>query len=678
MVHKALPALLLVLAACTDHGVLVEGDFYANSDGDFGGGLPGVGRPAEEGEPLPEEPQVLLTVESPEDGDQLMRSPVRVTGRVEGADTVMVNGQEAEVERGSFRLSLPLPEGPQVIVASAPGAQDVELHVVVDTRAPDFRIDEPPRGLFHVPETEGPTVTVRGQVEDPGTGVVELTLDGQPVPLDPKGGFSVEVTPPEGLSTIELLATDGAGRTGNALRSMISGAYAPPDQPVDRAVRARVDAATLDTLIGLVQGMVEQEALQGLMGAGGGDFEIRGFRYDRLELDLQPDHGGFRTDIRVHGLWIEVRVKVKILFAKVTLTGEVDVDLAHLNVFLVPRVTPEGSLDVVITNPHAELHGFSFDINDFPDFLEGWLEGMVRGAVEDALEKELRDRVIPNLFDPETLRQEIDLLGTPLTVHGRLQELTVDPEGVSVGAALQSSAPPAEGVPPAPGALVTSPRAGGGVGLDAGDAPVKATVTDDAANRVLHVVWQAGALNLAQGVSEGQELPLALDVGSLAGMFGTSFDGVAPAEAPIEFGLEPLLPPVLLPGDPGVPSPVKLLMGDALLTFQAATDAGPVPLVTLALALDIDLELVAEGGALSAAAAAGARADLVFAAADVNAEQAESTTAMLIATLAPAIGGLVGEQPLPAFQGLAVGDLVLGSTGDDLWLGIHLVPAPPE
>jgi len=368
---------------------------------------------------------------------------------------------------------------------------------------------------------------------------------------------------------------------------------------------------------------------------------------------------------------------VKILFAKVTLSGHVDVDQAHLNVFLVPRVTPDGSLDIVITDPHAQLHGFSFDINDFPDFLEGWLEGMVRGAVEDALEEEMRDRVIPQLFDPETLRQEIDLLGTPLAVHVRLQEMTVDPGGVTVAAALQCQAPPAEGMPAAPGALVTT-GVGGGLGLDAGEAPVEAVVLDDGANRVLHVVWQAGALNLAQGLPEGQELPIALDVASLGGMFGTSFEEVVPLDTPMEFVVEALLPPVLVPGEAGAPSPMTLLLGDLLLTFAAATEAGHVPLVTVALALDIGLEVGMEEGALAATIAAGARADLVSSAAPVNAEQVETVTAQLIATLAPALNGMLGDFALPDFQGLAVGDLVLGSTGEDLWLGVDLVPAPPQ
>jgi len=619
----------------------------------------------------------VLTLDSPADGDVVRGIPVRVTGSVQGADQVTVNGEEAHVtDDGGFRVEVVLHEGPQAIVASAPGAEDVAIQVVVDTAAPQIRIDEPTRGLFHSPEADGPLVTLRGQITDAGTGVVAALLDGEPLELDPKGGFSVELAPPEGLSTVEILATDGAERTANAMRSMISGRYAPPSDPADRAVQARIDAETLQVVTDMAQGFIQDGALEGMIGAAsGGDFEVRDFRYNSISLSLQPDHGGFRTSIQVHGLYIEVKVRQEILFATVTLTGHVDVDRADLNVFLVPQVTADGSLDILIRDANVSLHGFSFDINNFPGFLEGWLEGTVRGIVEDALEGELDNRVIPRLFDPESLRQEIDLLGTPLMVHIRLQELTVDPGGVSAGVALQSSAPPGEGLPAAPGALVTGAGGAGG-GIDIGEAPVRAVVTDDAANRIAHVVWQSGALNMTQGIPEGGDIPISFTVESLSSMFRAHFEEVAPPEAPIAFAVEFLLPPVGAPGEPGVPAPVKVYIGDMLLTFQAVTEDGGTPLLTVALELVLDLDLATVDGALDVGIALQARADTVGAVVPVSDEFVESNTNRLIALLGPALPGLLGEQALPAFEGIALSSILLGSTGDDLWLGLDLALAP--
>ena len=669
VVRHACIAMLFVLAGCEGRGVLTEGDYYGQ-EGEGEGGTPGqVGPGAGRG--------VTVTIDSPADGSIVRSRPVRVTGTALGAGHVSVNGAEVEVsDDGGFRAELRLEEGPQAIVASAAGAEDAAIRVVVDTVAPTIRIDEPARGLFHAPETDGPLVTVRGQITDAGTGVVAALLDGEPLELDPKGGFSAEVAPPEGLSTIEILATDGAERTGNALRSMISGRYAPPSEPADRAIHARIDAATLAVVTDMAQSFIQDGALAGLAGAASGDdFEVLQFRYDSISLELQPDHGGFRTRIRVHGLYIEVKVRQKILFATVTLTGDVDVDETVLDVFLVPQVTPDGSLDIIIRDPSVALNGFSFDINNFPDFLEGWLEGTVRGVVEGALEGELNNRVIPRLFDPESLRQQIDLLGTPLTVMVRLQELTVDPGGVSIVAALQAEAPPGEGMPAAPGALVTG-NGGGGAGLDIGQAPIRASVTDDAANRIAHVVWAAGALRLAQGIPEGGAVPLSFTVESLSSMFRASFDEVASAEAPVEFAVDFLLPPVITPADPGVPAPVDVSIGDMLLTFQAATEAGPVPLLTVALALDVSLDISAADGSLALGMVLGARADTVGGAVPVDDEYVETNTTRLLGLLGPALPELLGEQPLPEFSGIALSDLLLGSTGADLWLGITLSLGP--
>ncbi|MEZ4465915.1 MAG: hypothetical protein R3F43_15990 [bacterium] len=65
----------------------------------------------------------------------------------------------------------------------------------------------------------------------------------------------------------------------------------------------------------------------------------------------------------------------------------------------------------------------------------------MRELAEDLLKDALNDVVMPNLFDPAALNQELDLLGMKLNLGLAIDQVFVDPSGLTIG--LAASAMPA-------------------------------------------------------------------------------------------------------------------------------------------------------------------------------------------------------------------------------------------
>ena len=343
---SALLAASALVAACGGTGQLVAVPTETSAIG-----LPRHGAVP----PTPEGPAAIneestgfsLSIDTPEAGSIVQRSPVRVEGSATGAGlvAVVVAGMEVPVgDDGRFRANLPLPDGAHIITAEAAG-RAVEVGFAVDAGGPEFDIVEPARGLFHDPEASGPGVMVRGTVTDIGSGISSLTVDGREVAFDDKGAFSTTVTPTPGLSTIELVAKDGAGHSSSAQRSVVSGRFAPPDSPVDGALDVKLGRDGLEAVINQARAALAATPLDQLvpMGGNGGDFEVTSFNYSGTDVDLSPDFGGFNISVRIRGLSVGVRIEKKIVFVPVTFSGSVAAQEAELRALRCRWATPTSS-----------------------------------------------------------------------------------------------------------------------------------------------------------------------------------------------------------------------------------------------------------------------------------------------------------------------------------------------
>ena len=602
-------SLFLVFGGCEDSTV------KSLHSGDTGGTADTVNQ---EQDTTPEQtgPKVI-EIESPESGSVTRGSRVEVTGLATNLDRIMLNEAEVEVTNGKFEAFVPLEEGPNLIRAHATGAQGDEVEVFRDSIPPELILDSPPRGLFLTRANMEPWI-LSGRVTDSGSGIETLNWSGNEVMIQSDGSFYHEIPKDPGINVLNLTCADQAGNSFSLTRACLFGDWREPSEEVNDALSVRMNEDGFDVIEAFMLQMLEEQDLEQLIMENAGsseDFEIHSISYSRIELDLSPTHGGLNANIKIYDLVLEVSFTVEVII-ELDLTGEVMANPAEMDAFISVSASPEGSVDMAIQNVEASMHDFSFDIENFPGFLEDWLEGTVRGFMEGALEGALNEMVFEELFDPETLVQELDLLGTTLTLQIILKELTFDPEGMTIMANVISTVPTRDpDIPPAPGYYATPNQPPTGTNIPK---MVRLSPADDLLNNLLHTLWEGGVISLTideelLGGSDGESsLPISLDIGTFSLLVDTRLLEHFSGDTPVELRLRPLLPPVARMIPEGVDGAQEILIGDMLIDFYAVpvdTEGTLFASVAVNLWLDITME-VSETGELQPVLQTRAIADL--------------------------------------------------------------------
>lgn len=188
-----------------------------------------------------------------------------------GLLSATLNGQPIQATGLETKVPITLNEGLNTVIVSATdlcGSQtQASAAITLDTIPPHITLNSLPPAL-----TNQMTLTLQGQVDDP---TATLTLDGQPVTLDPQGGFSVPAPLLEGPNTFALVATDPAGNSGRQDIFVVRDSTPPVitlDSPQEGLVtnqrsflvKGRVDDPTARLLV----------AGQSLSPAADGSFEV--------------------------------------------------------------------------------------------------------------------------------------------------------------------------------------------------------------------------------------------------------------------------------------------------------------------------------------------------------------------------------------------------------------------
>lgn len=645
------------------------------------GSLPDPARDPGQGQPG----QIQITIEEPAEGLITDTPEVRVQGTAVGLAEVLINGATAAVSDGRFRTKAPLEEGDNQIDVAAPGGEvHATVHVLRDSLAPSLVLTQPARGTFVELGAGETTVVVSGRAVDAALGVERVTVAGEAVVVGPDGSFEGSTVVGPGLHTVVVEAWDFVGHSARATRSLIAGEFVAPSTPVEQALVGSVGPAVLDALEPfLVDQIMAQGLEEGLAGQDSGEFEVRDVRYGRVDLDLSLAAGGLGAQIVIHDLRVEFRTEQEILFVDVTFTGEARADRAELRTLVVVTPTAEGSLAVRLDRPSVSLHGFEVDVDNFPGFLEDLLRGTVEDMAEELVQDALNDVVIPELFDPAMLSQQIDLLGRPLSVQLAFSAFDVQPDAARFELRATAQAEPDPRAPQTPEALSDPAPAPG-----APPSPDRlvAAAADDFVQRVLHAVFVSGVLHAdldelmdTGGGDEPAALPIELTVGTLDGFLGGPFDGLLAPETPVGLRLEALLPPVARPS-PSPDAPIELLVGDLLLHFEARPEGlATIPLVSVALAAEMRLSLaVPEPGQLVPTVEMDVLPDLdAEPFADVEDERVEQFIGQLVALALPLLSGAPLELGLELLDGVRLGELsVAGDPGSGYFtITAQVVPA---
>lgn len=128
----------------------------------------------------------------------------------------------------SYKPDTALADGSHTIVVRASdydenAATQKSVSFKIDTVPPELSVTTPADKLI----TNKSTVTVAGTTNDATSSPVTLTINGVETTVYDDGTFSKDITLEDGANTINIVATDGAGRTTTVTRTVTLDTKAP-------------------------------------------------------------------------------------------------------------------------------------------------------------------------------------------------------------------------------------------------------------------------------------------------------------------------------------------------------------------------------------------------------------------------------------------------------------------
>ena len=493
--------------------------------------------------------------------------------------------------------------------------------VWVDSTGPQIRVTTPQRGA-EIPSAGGPTVAVTGSVSDPWTGVVAVTINGEPATLAAGGLFAYNMTPHQGLNEIVVEATDGDGNTSDHFQTFLWGGFLAPGDYNEDGILARLNQAAIDMLEALVEDMVESGSLtDGLVGnvftspsycldlwivelCGQFLMDIDGVVVGDLDMELTPHNptGGFPSgyltfDMDLMGIEITL-VPIGVFSACVDFIGcasetvdfdaVVGADEINLEVDVGLYVDSSNEIQVSLANMDVGIDNLYLDLSDLGivgDILGSvttWILGVFEPVFE-ALLPPIMEAALPGVLEDAfadlEIAQEIDLMGATLEIAAVPQAIDIDDWGMTIA---MESAAAAEPGPSAPATLGSWRRPDY-------DLPVFSTtsydfglgLSDNFVNQLMHAVWQGGVMDFSMDSDE-----LGLDLSEIGDFLPLT---------EIAFETYPLLPPVVDTGPTGL---LELQLGDMLVNVYGDPGGTYGLMMQLAVTLYAEAEVLVDADGL--------------------------------------------------------------------------------
>lgn len=549
---------------------------------------------------------------------------------------------------------------------------------LIDSSGPLLTIDEPTRGGW----VEGSSVTVTGNVTDAWTTDVTLTVDGDTVALDGDGNFSTALDADLGLRIIESSATDSDDNTSTDTRAALVGDFLPYGDTVSKGIRVRIHEGSggFDTLEALGEDLVSATDLSALLPSpvfsdsstrtydpcggifGGCSVTVTWYSvalYARnptigsTSFDIDPrSDGTLRVTATIYDPSLDWSASGKVTGISYSGSGDIDADSITVQLDILPSVSGN-QIDIDIVDVSASSSNFDFNFNGF-----GWLEtvlnvfgfnvdstieGYMVGAIEDAV----YDAVPPLLedtFQDLELSFDIDLFDNTYTIEALPEDIGVNATGLTLD--LETSVISDGWV-----------RSSYGLGSLYGDysaptysgtPPAAIAISDDFLNQALYVMWGGGLLDMQMDSSE-----LGLDPADLSFILGDI--------SSLEITVDPLLPPVVVPGSSG--NLLDLQLGDMLLTLTADGATFIEVYVSAITELDVSVD-----GDQTLSASLGEDLELYFDVVypEANTTGAADTEALLeaiVPLLLPTLTDALGQFEIPSIQGFSITGVSVAAGG---------------
>ncbi|MBZ0273203.1 hypothetical protein K8I61_14285 [bacterium] len=544
--------------------------------------------------------------------------------------------------------------------------KDVQVN---DNREPSIAWTSPERGSV----TGSSGVTVQGVVTENESALKSFKINDQNVVVGPTGQFTHVVGSLEwGVNIIEAIAIDDFDNTSKANISVMRGQLLPDDEMIEGVIGVRINDSGLTEIEEFVAEAIGELDITELldpylpfvMGNPGdalyvvGDFTT--FNFGSPTIDLQPQVGGLGFDAAISGIDMD---------------GYIDISYsggapARFTMEISGTITAGADIgiDIVSDTLEVSLDNFTVSLAQLTVVLNGidsapiiaLLQSLMQQLVSDLLEGEVAD-LLDDLFADLDLSFATDIEGVnynfefdfndvdfyvdggTIWIDGRVTADTVDPDTRDIGGSLFTA-----------GALPTldmrtpvgNQLYGFGVALG-----------DDFINQMLYRFFRAGliTIHINEEFADEQGFQWDLTTTDLA-FFLPGLADLYP-DAPIEFWLDPQLPPVVIFSDDGGLG-LELQIGDLLMDLKVIPDGespvnalGVAAGITVPLSIDIDTDTQA--------------LSLIFGqptvAVDVYDSQfiyfpyglIEQLIPFVVELALPLISNMLQDIPLPVFEGFA-------------------------
>lgn len=419
-----------------------------------------------------------------------------------------------------------------------------------------------------------------------------VKINGAEATIGAGGDFAGQVTLKEGVSVVEARGLSLDGDELWVRHGVLAGRFEAPEGRIDEAAVVRLNQGGLDTLTGMVGGLLDADTINSAVSGMNPIYEdaygfwgwdavtiaanIEQVSFGAPVLSLQPGSG----TLRLSGSIPSLQVDAYAWGDAVGIDFDSDVDLWASSADVSGSLSIEardGKLEASLSDVSVTLIGFGYDTSLLPGSIEDYiLVDTLRATIEEQVLAMVEEQV-PAMLDEALagldISLETELLGQPLSIEAVFQDASIDNDGLLLSLGVAADMPAAHSL--GEGVL----RSGMGEPTLDRNADLSAAFRDDLLNRMLFEAWAADVLSLSMNTYDGS-----LNSFLLTPLRATEGSIVVNAE----------LPPVLVEVD-GEP---QIQVAELMVTIETP-DGELGTRLLVAVAAFVDVALVHEDGEIA-------------------------------------------------------------------------------
>lgn len=546
-----------------------------------------------------EAPEFSIDLRLSEEFAEVDGDAITVTALLRGDGGVPVSGAEltltVEPDTATFTGNQLVFHEDGLYTVSAVWADDSTITaeagpVTVDSNGPVVDLISPERASWL---TGGGDVTVSGTVSDTVSAVDALTLNGTALTVAADGSFSTTITPIDGLNVLSFLASDADGNDSDLIASFAHGDWLDLAETVSDGMQVRLNSSALDVVGSTLTTSLDPASLEAELLAANPvsssavgcvviDVDANSLDFGDVRVQLTPDAGVLGFQIEVDDLLVTATADADLCSigsasSPLTFTALLTTATGDVTV----GVSPGGVLEADAQNVEVVFTDFQEDYGGLEDVLAAFntdvaalgidAQALLADQLALTLEEEIPAALL-NALEATTFAEEFPILDVTATLAAAVEDVSIDPGGLTLSLGVDVPTPGHDpDVPTSPGSLVIDDASP----VHPATPGVRASLSLDTFNRLLHASWDAGALNLDM---DNDALGLPLPV----------VDLLFPGATTLDLAIRPKLAPFVTAGTGA--ATFDLHFGEMYIDASGLVDGVDSELGSFSLVADAPLE----------------------------------------------------------------------------------------